>query len=181
MDTKEPYVRTVKGTVITFLNPKRNQIKIDEIAWALSRTCRYGSHIDMWYSNAEHTLMGCNMASNSAVARDFFVHDFAEYVFGDVVSPIKRLCSDYSSLQDRFQSFLNTIFVGKPQLVEEVKLIDKRITATEQKLLRRRATVDEDAKPYDSLQLSDFKCLSWQDAYFAFSKKFENLFPEYTE
>jgi 5'-deoxynucleotidase YfbR-like HD superfamily hydrolase len=52
-------IETVSGIFLDVVNPNPDDIKLDDIAWALSRQGRYGGHTlsELPYSVAQHTVM----------------------------------------------------------------------------------------------------------------------------
>jgi hypothetical protein len=179
----EPFITTVSGTVVEFLNPKPHQIKILDIAWHLANTCRYGTHIKPWYSNAEHSILGAEQSSFLNVQRAFLIHDAAEYVFGDIPSPVGRLCPEYKRLINNFQDCLYLHFLGKSLNSfeeEQVKYIDGAICATEMRDLRRNPPEHLVCEPYPEGQVA-FWNWDTEEAEFAFMKRFKELFPEYKD
>lgn len=179
----EPFITTVTGTVVQFLNPKPNQIKIFDIAWHLARTCRYGTHVGAWYSNAEHSILCADMTKDFDLARACLIHDAAEYVFGDIPSPVGRLCPEYKRLINQFQEYINIHFLGRPiRYIEKVNVddIDKRICATEMRDLRQNPDWHLLAEPYPKGEVF-FANWDIEEANYRFMKRFEQLFPEYKD
>lgn len=176
---KEPYIRLRNLNVVHFLNPKADEIKIDDIAWHLARTCRFNAALNQWYSNAEHSVLGSWKASNTAVTRAFLIHDAAEYVFGDIASPVGSVCPEYKAKCETFQNWLYIHFLGKMptyEVLKEVKEIDTRICASEMKYIRRQSDEDLCVEPYDDIQ---FYYWDWKLAYNRYTTCFRYHFPEY--
>lgn len=172
---REPYLTMRHGNRVDFLNPKPEQIVVDDIAWHLARQCRFNSALKQWYSNAEHSIMGSHQAADTHLARAFLIHDAAEYVFGDIASPIGRLCPDYKKLCNNFQDFLYKLYLGTIPDEAAIKEIDSRICATEMVVLRQAPADDICAKPYTNVR---FHCWPWQEAYIRYLDMFTWLFPE---
>ena len=175
---KEPYVSMRKRNRVHFLNPKASEIKIDDVAWHLARSCRFTCHVNGWYSTAEHCILGARKAKNQQLAREFLVHDAGEFVFGDVSSPVKRLCPDYKLMSDRFQDFTFRHFLGYIPEETALKEIDSRLCATEMRHLRGSPDESLEAEPYDDVE---FFCWPWEQAYIRFLDMFQWLFPEYKD
>lgn len=175
---REPYITMKDGWKLHLLNPTSEQIRIGDIAWHLSRTCRYNAHMEDWYSNAEHSVLGTRQASSLRVAQYFLLHDAGEYAFGDLTSPVKRLVPAFKKNIDDFQFFLWHHFCGDVpsiEIIEEVDLIDKRLTATEMKYLRHQP--DSDMGPYKPYDGDIFYNYDWQEARVMFMDEFHKLFP----
>lgn len=172
---REPYLRMRHGNRVDFLNPKPEQIIVDDIAWHLARQCRFNSALTQWYSNAEHSIMGAKMAGNEQLAREFLIHDAAEYVFGDIPSPVGRLCPEYKKLCNEFQDFIYKLFLGYIPDHDAIKVIDDRICATEMIVLRKSTNVDLCAQAYTNVR---FHCWPWHEAYIRYLDLFTWYFPE---
>ena len=177
---EEPFIRLIDHTKIHFLK-KHLPIHVDPIILSLSKTCRYLGHVDGWYSNAEHSMLVANCFQNDNVARFALIHDFAEYVFGDMPSPVKALCPEYKRLIDNFQQVLEIHFCGEPAsttIKDAIKYVDRRIGATEQKYLRRHLDEWLEVEPYNHVY---FYRWTWELAFYNFKQYFKKLFPEYIE
>lgn len=173
-----PYITVRGGRKIHFLDFDPKEIKIEDIAWHLARQCRFNGHLDLWYSTAEHSINCANQAHDVYLKKICLIHDAAEFVFGDLVHPVKTLCSDYTSLIKDFESKLYSHFLGEVPYdfdLLRLKLIDDRMTATEMLYLRGCIL---DQAPYDRFK---FACMDWLSAYSAYMLSFRNLFPEYKD
>lgn len=175
---KQPYVSMRNRNKVHFLNPTLAEIKIDDVAWHLARQCRFTCHVKNWYSTAEHSILGARQAKNTQIAREFLVHDAGEFVFGDLSSPIKRLCPDYKEMSDRFQDFCFRAFLGYIPEEGPLKEIDSRLCATEMRVLRGSPDESLEAEPYTDVHFYNWR---WQDAHVRFLDMFTHLFPEYKD
>lgn len=52
-----PFIKTYTGKLICPLDLKPEDIDIKDIAKSLSNTCRFGGHIEDFYSTAEHSVL----------------------------------------------------------------------------------------------------------------------------
>jgi hypothetical protein len=91
---------------IDLLDPKPEQVNIDDIAHALSHVCRFVGHTSRHYSVAEHSIFVSRIAAvlgaSPAEQLTALMHDATEAYIGDVTSPLKRLLGDsYRSIEHR--------------------------------------------------------------------------------
>ncbi|ADK73425.1 phosphohydrolase [Roseobacter phage RDJL Phi 1] len=56
-DRIDDWMETASGIRFQFMNPTPDQIDVNDVALALSRTCRYGGHTKRFYSVAEHCCL----------------------------------------------------------------------------------------------------------------------------
>lgn len=140
--TRGDWMQTFTGRRFYPLDPRPDEIDPEDIAHALSLLCRYGGHVDRFYSVAEHcVLMSEWVAPENALAA--LLHDATEAYVVDVPRPLKRQLPDYQRIEEqvwfaiayRFRLRLPMPFV----LPAEVKVADDRILLTERNELMPRA------------------------------------------
>lgn len=85
----EAKFRTLSGKTIDLLNPSPEGIILDDIATALSNTCRYNGHTKRFYSVAEHCIR-LSYAVTPSHAMAALLHDAAEAYVGDIIAPLKK-------------------------------------------------------------------------------------------
>lgn len=174
-----PYIRSLNGMKITFLDLKREQIQVNTILLHLAKACRYNGMVDGWYSNAEHSYLASYRGSNRFTERALLVHDFGEFITNDVPGPVKTQCPDYAKLCKEVQDFMYFHFLGTSIIPDEVKQVDLRLYATEQYKLRTSEPEDyEGIKPYDDVL---FRKWEWREAHTKIKARFHQLFPEYQD
>lgn len=93
-------IRTIGGRYLDAMNPKPGQISIGDIAFGLSRVCRFAGHTRKFYSVAQHSCDVCDMVPDS-LKLQALLHDASEAYIGDLPSPIKQLLPDYQVLEQR--------------------------------------------------------------------------------
>ncbi len=84
------WIETFSGLKFDILNPKPDQITVEDIAHALSQICRFGGHTKHFYSVAQHSYLGSFLVPEED-ALWFLLHDASEAYIGDMVTPLKRL------------------------------------------------------------------------------------------
>lgn len=137
-----PYFRTYTGKLVHIRNPHADEIDIEDIAHALSQTCRFFGHTDGFYSVAQHSVL----VSRRVPAHDALwglLHDAAETYLGDLASPVKRApeMEWYRSLEARFLLCFADKFGLSPMIPESVVRADATLLATE---FRDVTTVHDD-------------------------------------
>lgn len=109
-----PTIRTRSGKYFDFVNPHPDQITIEDIAGALSKICRFGSHIERFYSVAEHSVLCAQVASMDGASTEaikaVLLHDAAEAYCGDMVKPLKVLLPEYSVIEKRVEDYIELKF-----------------------------------------------------------------------
>lgn len=123
-----------------FLEPKEEDIHIEDIAHALSMTCRFGGHCDRFYSVAEHSILLVRRLSSTGTATALtllaaLLHDAEEAYLPDIPAPIKYQLPETLALYKT----LNDAIIKKFRLEEAewklVKMFDKKMAVAEAKLL----------------------------------------------
>jgi uncharacterized protein len=116
---RRAWQRMLSGRRLDLLDPSPLDIEIEDIAHGLARTARWngqtkGEHI---YSVAQHTLLveALLLAKHpDAPARlrlAVLLHDAAEYVIGDLISPFKAMLShDYRQAEARILAAVHVRF-----------------------------------------------------------------------
>ena len=95
----EPYIETLSGIKFYFLDPTADMIDIEDIAHALSNTCRYTGHCRRFYSVAEHSVA----VSELTGTLEGLLHDASEAYITDIASPVKPHLTNYKKLESTIQ------------------------------------------------------------------------------
>lgn len=83
------WMQTASGRRFYPLDPRPEEVHLEDIAAALSRLCRFGGHCRAFYSIAQHSvLVSLACAPEDALAG--LLHDAAEAYVGDMIRPLKR-------------------------------------------------------------------------------------------
>lgn len=107
------WVLTYTGAVFDFQKMDPAQVRIVDVAMALSRICRFGGHTSLPYSVAEHSCRMHDEALEQYGPEEAYaclMHDAPEYVLGDVVRPLKRGLPDYQAIERDVTNLVNTKF-----------------------------------------------------------------------
>jgi uncharacterized protein len=128
---------TRSGRKVSLLDPKPESIDFEDIAFSLSRLCRFNGHLKHWFSVAEHCCLVSRLVP-PRLALTGLLHDAAEAYCGDIVTPIKRLMSDagqlvYQAVEGRLWRAIAGKFGVDPNWLSEVKEADCIACATERR------------------------------------------------
>jgi hypothetical protein len=101
-----PLVRS--GLYFDLAAPRAADVRIEDIAAGLAKICRFGGHVDPFYSVAEHSV-ACAMAAmadrwHPGNVLAVLLHDAAEAYVGDMVKPLKIMLPEYSRIEGAVQA-----------------------------------------------------------------------------
>jgi len=99
---------------------------IEDIAHSLSMICRWGGHTKTWHSVAEHSVRVCY----ELTGRDRcwgLLHDAAEYIWGDLCTPLKVWVPDYNDHVTILQGHIYQYFGLDGFVPETVHTADLKI------------------------------------------------------
>lgn len=131
-----PIIETGSGIQLNLLDPRPQDIVIEDIAAALSKLCRYTGHCPRHYSVAEHSLMVAIDSDittcHPLVQLEALLHDAAEAYVGDVAAPLKTLLGDtYRVIEARVDSAIRHRFGLPAAMSKEVHVADMRVALAE--------------------------------------------------
>jgi uncharacterized protein len=150
-----PFLVTVSGRTIYFLDPDPNEIIIEDMAHALSRISRWGGHTHPFWSVAAHSLLVSQLLPGPLKLAGL-LHDGHEYILGDVPTPLKELLREYGPIAAGLDSAIEkkfNIFLHNPA----IKIADTIALATERRDLRNNGEVwpiAEGAAPFHLIPVS---------------------------
>jgi len=124
------WLQTFTGRCFWPLDPRPEEICIEDIAHSLSLRCRYGGHVTRFYSVAEHSVL-----VSLRVPRQFalwgLLHDAAEAYTADVPRPLKRNLPDWKPIEARIMAMVCARFGLPPEEPDAVNAVDLAITGDE--------------------------------------------------
>lgn len=107
-------IQTISGLWFDFKNPQVDQISLHDIAWSESMSVRYGGHLYKQYNIADHSLNVCELLASWGCTvleqSHGLMHDAPEAYTGDIVTPLKQLLSEMSSIEDRIYNVICEAF-----------------------------------------------------------------------
>ena len=106
MQNDHCWIETYCGKKINPFDPHPEDIKLLDIAHALSMKCRFVGHCRSFYSIARHSINVYNYIESPALRVWGLFHDAAEAYFVDIARPMKKYFQiRYAGLPDGVESF----------------------------------------------------------------------------
>ena len=121
------------GVLFDVFNPKKEDIKIEDIAHALSNICRYGGHSPKFYSVAQHSVLCSLKGVTPQEQMECLCHDFSEAYLVDLPSPIKKNMPIYVEIENNLLKLIYERYNLNFPLSDRVHKIDKQILKFEYK------------------------------------------------
>lgn len=128
------WIQTFTGVQFWPLDPRSEDVRIEDIAHALSNICRFGGHSREFYSVAQHSVLVSTYvpAEHRLVA---LMHDAPEAYLGDMVRPMKhsRAMQGYRDAEDAVWAAVAETFGLPATIPEPVHVADHRLLYTERR------------------------------------------------
>lgn len=128
----KPEILTHTGKTFDYLNPKKEQVCIEDIAHALSNICRFTGHTRKFYSVAQHCVLASYIVPVE-YAFQALMHDATEAYCNDIAKPLKMILRDYQIIESRVEKVIFEKFGLPFALDESVKHADLVMLITEQR------------------------------------------------
>lgn len=81
------WMSTISGTKFYPQDPRPEEVTIEDIATALSNMCRFGGHVNFFYSVAQHSVLCSQVGVIWELEK--LLHDASEAYLQDIVRPLK--------------------------------------------------------------------------------------------
>jgi hypothetical protein len=154
MNRKGEWMQTASGNAYWPADPLPSEVRIEDIAHALSLLCRYGGHCSRFYSVAEHSVLVSQVVPER-FALVGLLHDATEAYVVDVPRPIKHMLRDYADLEAANWRAIAHRFDLPEQMPPCVKVADTAVLPAEKNvLMTTRPGEWEAANPGDPARVS---------------------------
>ncbi len=129
-DFRNNCIQTFTGRQVFPFRPEDSEVVIEDIAHALSMTCRFTGHVQKFYSVAQHSILVAELVPvEHALAG--LLHDASEAYLCDLPSPVKAGLPEYKQMEERVHERVCEVF-GLPYPHHPViKWADIKAVATE--------------------------------------------------
>lgn len=124
------WIQTYGGTAFYPLDPRPEDIHIEDIAHALAHQCRFAGHTVEYYSVAEHSWHVARLVPPE-LRLAALLHDATEAYVIDLPRPIKEMLPEYRVMEDRVWKVICARFGLPIDMPREVKYADEAMLATE--------------------------------------------------
>jgi uncharacterized protein len=126
------WMQTFTGRKFYPLDPREEEVHLDDIVHALSHVCRFGGHCLFHYSVAQHSVLVAKDAEHKLEA---LLHDAAEAYLGDIIRPLKKDhgLTRYREAESRVHAVICRRFGALIQTPADVAREDLRALATERR------------------------------------------------
>jgi hypothetical protein len=140
---KGGWIQTYSGRPFWPIDPRPEEIYIEDIAHALSLLSRYVGHCREFYSVAQHCVLVAHTVPRP-LAMEGLLHDGSEAYISDIPSPAKEYLLDYQAVEARIEEAIAQKYGLLWPWPKEVKLADHILFKTEVRdLLVHTPDVDE--------------------------------------
>lgn len=124
------WMQTISGRQFWPIDPRPEEVFIEDIAHALSMMCRFNGHCERFYSVAEHSVIVSRHVPEEHALWGL-LHDASEAYIADIVRPAKRFIIGYKQAEDRIMAAICKAFGLSPVTPREVERADSAILADE--------------------------------------------------
>lgn len=175
----KPFIQTYTEQILYYDSPEKYEFTIEEIAYALSSTCRYNRQVP-FYCVAQHSiLLSLNIPEDLALTA--LVHDSAEAYLPDVPKSLKPTIRGFRELEDSILRVIARQFEIPFRLFDDRRLkeLDTRILLDEKKVLFDIQDYNWGLQNYEPIGISSDIILDKPMSYWR--KRFERRFEELTK
>lgn len=144
------WIQTFSGGKFWPLEPKAEDVRIEDVAHALAYQCRYAGHATRFYSVAEHCCLLADyvlrrhdtesMTMPDMRRRDALtalLHDAAEAYLPDLARPLKYRMPEWRAADAALEAVVIPALGGEHPLPAWMKLLDARILRDERPVVMR--------------------------------------------
>lgn len=108
-------------------------LSVEAIAHALSNICRYGGHVRIHYSVAQHSVAIAAVA-DPMFFKEAMLHDASEAYIGDIPAPMKHQIPEIKKFEEGIQRRIFEEYGLRWPIPNQIEYLDKAITQTEMQM-----------------------------------------------
>ena len=126
------WLQTFSGVKFDPLHPKKEDIRMLDIAHSLSMQCRFNGHVIRYYCVAEHSVTVSRILPEEYKLWGL-LHDAPEAYVSDLIRPVKEVISGYADIEDHIMEMICDIYGLSWPMPHEVKRADDILLVTEKR------------------------------------------------
>lgn len=177
MQRKGDWMQTATGSKFWPLDPKPDEILIEDVARALSKICRFGGHCREFYSVAQHSCHVADIVNGDQAARRWgLLHEAAEAYIGDMVRPLKLFMAEFNRVEAEILSAVSQRFDLTPSMPGAVALADEQMLHAE--ALELMGPAAQEWARVEKAAALHIRPWSPERAFHEFMGRFMTFFPE---
>jgi uncharacterized protein len=134
---KGSWIQTYSGQKFWPLDARPEEVRITDIAHALSMLCRFNGHLERYYSVAEHSVYVSQLVTEENQLWGL-IHDGAEAYLSDIPSPVKIHLDQFKEIEKNLLEVICSHFDLSLKMPAEVKKADMVLLSSEKKVLMKR-------------------------------------------
>lgn len=147
MRAEQTTIETSSGVVFDFAKIGTSEMRIEDIAHSLGNNCRFGGHVNKFYSVAEHSVHVASMLPDKYKLWGL-LHDASEGYMLDLPRPLKYMLPKYLKIESKLQTAIYSKFAEGAPNATAYKVIKHADNAM---LIRESGT----------LLTTGSECMSW--------------------
>ena len=151
-------METYTGRKIFPMAARVAEIKIEDIAHALSNLCRFAGHTEYFYSVAQHSVMVSHLSDGSS-KMEGLLHDATEAYLVDIPRPVKLALPQYKEYEANLCKVIFRAFKLQYPIPFSVLLADEIMLEAEHRQLLHSELEWEDL-PDEFKKIKDFDKLA---------------------
>lgn len=174
------WIQTFGGKRFDLLNPRAEDIEIEDIGRALSRICRYTGHSKQFFSVAQHSVL-VSVVVDKPYQLHALLHDATEAYIGDISSPLKKLIPGIKEIEARIEGVIAQKFGLSLPPPEAVVEADLRMLSTEKSdvMGKEPCAWGDLPEPYKHVYIT--RCWLPDEAFRMFMLRYRSLIGELEE
>lgn len=169
-------IETFTGRQFHILEPREEEICIEDIAHALAMQCRFTGHTKFHYSVAQHSYLASLIVSEE-FRLEALLHDASEAYIGDMSRPLKHFSEcgrHYLQIETRIERVIRKKFGLPPTMSPEVKEADNSLLYVEKRELMPPCDWTHDWGGHKEIDILIRSCTP-SEARYLFYKRCEQL------
>lgn len=130
------WMQTYTGRQFWPIDPRPEEVFLDDIAPPLAKACRYAGHCEGFYSVAEHSVL-VSLVVPPEDALTALLHDATEAYLVDVPRPVKQYLQGYKEIENRLWGAISRKFELPQDMAQSIKEADNAVLLAEQQQIMK--------------------------------------------